>query len=126
VLGLALVCEVLCDEVESIADGGKLLMELLARTHDVDAAFCANDLLAIGALMEARHRKLAVPTNLAIIGFGENDMAAEMLPALTTIGIDSFELGRRAGELLLQRLSGAPVEATRRHMALTLTQRGST
>jgi LacI family gluconate utilization system Gnt-I transcriptional repressor len=126
VLGLALVCEVLCDEVESIADGGKLLMELLERSRDVDAAFCANDLLAIGALMEARHRKLAVPTDLAIIGFGENDMAAEMLPGLTMIGVDSFELGRRAGDLLLQRLRGVPMGTTRRHMALTLTQRGST
>jgi LacI family gluconate utilization system Gnt-I transcriptional repressor len=126
VLGLTLVCEVLCEEVESIADGSRLLAELFARSSDIDAVFSANDLLAIGALMEARRRKLAVPKDLAIIGFGENDMAAEMLPGLSTIGVDSFELGRRAGRLLLARLSGAPLETPRQHMALTLTQRGST
>ncbi|PRD45659.1 transcriptional regulator [Phyllobacterium phragmitis] len=123
--GLDFKCEIVCDEVESVSDGRRSLARLFDQTNDIDAVFCANDLLAIGALMEARRRKLTVPSDLAIIGFGENDMAGELSPGLTTIAIDSFALGQFAGEMLMQRLSGEPVDHPARHVELTLIERGS-
>ena len=43
-------------------------------------------------MFEARDRKLAVPRDLAVLGFGETDIAGEIQPGLTTIGVDSLDL----------------------------------
>ncbi|MGQ9369381.1 LacI family DNA-binding transcriptional regulator [Azospirillum sp. ST 5-10] len=124
--GLEIAAEIFVDSVNGVADGRAALGELLARDGAVDAVFCANDLLAIGALFEARRRGLAVPDGLAILGFGDNDMADEIAPGLTTVGVDSRELGRRAGALLLARLQGETPERATDILDLTLIQRGST
>ena len=87
--------------------------------------FCANDLLAVGAMFEARDRKLAVPRDLAVLGFGETDIAGEIQPGLTTIGVDSLDLGRRAGEMLLQRLGGGMPAHPHQVMPLRIHARAS-
>ena len=104
--GLEVVAELAVDNPQTIADGRAALARLLSQGGKFDAVFCANDLLAVGAMFEARDRKLAVPRDLAVLGFGETDIAGEIQPGLTTIGVDSLDLGRRAGEMLLQRLGG--------------------
>jgi len=87
--------------------------------------FCANDLLATGALIEARARGLSVPRDLALLGFGDNDVADQITPGLTTISFDAAAVGRIAGELLLARLSGTPRAEQRLAVELFLVERGS-
>ncbi|WP_088142078.1 LacI family DNA-binding transcriptional regulator [Achromobacter xylosoxidans] len=125
-LGLQVVAELAVDNAQTIADGRAALARLLAMGQDFDAVFCANDLLAVGALFEARDRKLAIPRDIAILGFGDTDIASEIEPGLTTIGVDSRKLGARAGELLLQRLNGGAPIARQEVFPLTLNQRAST
>lgn len=124
--GLTLARIVTVDEVQSIADGRTALTMLLAEGGPVDAAFCANDLLATGAVIEARARGLAVPSDLAILGFGDNDAAGEIAPGLTTISMDAHNLGRRAGELLRARLAGQEPQHAIQSLPLHLITRGST
>lgn len=124
--GLALAQIVTVEEVQSIADGRALLARLLGEAEPVDAVFCANDLLATGALIEARSRGLSVPADLAILGFGDNDTAREIAPGLTTITMDAYGLGRRAGELLRLRLDSRQPEQAIQCLPLDLVARGST
>lgn len=114
------------EDVRNIADGRAALTRLLAGGNKVDAAFCANDLLATGALIEARARDLAIPSDLAVLGFGDNDTAGEIAPGLTTISMDAHELGRRAGALLRDRLGGREPRQPLQNLALHLIVRGST
>lgn len=124
--GLTLVRVVTVEEVRSIADGRAALTTLLTEGEPVEAAFCANDLLATGAVIEARARGLSVPSDLAILGFGDNDAAGEIAPGLTTISMDAFDLGRRAGELLRARLAGQEPAHAVQSLPLNLVTRGST
>jgi LacI family gluconate utilization system Gnt-I transcriptional repressor len=125
--GLELVAELSVETVTSIADGRAALGDLLDSAQGrIDAVFAANDLLAIGALLEVRRRGLAVPNDLAILGFGETDIAESIGPGLTTIAVDGAELGRRAGAMLLARLQGGEPEAPVAVFEPRLLLRGST
>lgn len=95
---------------EASLGGGR---EALARLID-DQGFatgvvaCSSDLLAHGILIEARARRLAVPGRVAVIGFGDQDYAADLLPALTSVRVDRQALGRIAAEAILARIEGGP------------------
>lgn len=88
--------------------GGRDAMERLlrARTRPT-AVFCANDLMAIGALDVARAAGLAVPADLAVLGVDDIDAAALVSPALTTVRVPAREIGHAAGRLLVDRIDGA-------------------
>jgi LacI family gluconate utilization system Gnt-I transcriptional repressor len=89
-----------------VAAGGEVLAAVLARAPDVDALFCANDALAVGAMLAAQAAGIAVPERLAVVGLGDLDLGRAMRPALTTISVVAHEIGRRAGAAILARLAG--------------------
>ncbi|WP_374450278.1 LacI family DNA-binding transcriptional regulator [Stella sp.] len=90
--------------------GRRALRALLQLAPEADAAFCANDVLAVGALLECRKVGVVVPDQLAIAGLGDLEIAQELTPALTTVRVPSRAIGARAAELLLARIAGEPVE----------------
>ena len=92
-----------------VAAGAKAMAELLDRRPRPRAVFCSADAIAVGALFECQRHKLAVPADIAIAGFDDLDLAAQIVPPLTTIRVLRYELGRRAGELICRRLAGEPV-----------------
>jgi LacI family gluconate utilization system Gnt-I transcriptional repressor len=69
----------------SIAEGGTLLHRLLERVPELDAVFCNSDTLAVGALFEGQRRRLDVPGQLALVGFSDLPIAAQCVPALSTV-----------------------------------------
>lgn len=106
--GLQLVAAEFVPPPSSIALGREL-MARLAAAHadvDVDAVFCGNDYIAIGAMMWARAHRWAVPGRLAVVGFSDLPIAEATWPALTTVRVRGIEMGRRAGEMVLARLRG--------------------
>jgi LacI family transcriptional regulator len=72
---------------------------LLAHTPHPTAAFCANDLLALGVMRGLRTRGLTIPGDLALIGYDDVEFASEL--NLSTIRQPKYQLGYRAAELLL-------------------------
>ena len=94
----------------TLRSGRAALGDLLQRPGGVDAVFCSSDLLALGVLTEAHARGLAVPAQLAVVGFGDNDFAADLDPALTTVHIDSAAIGRQAARFVVDRAEGRAVD----------------
>lgn len=86
---------------------------ILSRGEAPDAIFAANDLMAVGALLELRDAGLVVPADVAIMGFDDIPLARLMTPALTTVRQPQELLGRRAAELLFDRLEGGVIEPGR-------------
>ena len=82
---------------------------LLDAGERFSALVCGNDLLAIGALLEAAARGIAVPARLSVTGFDDIDLAGEFSPALTTMRIPVAEIGRFAAERMLARIAGGDV-----------------
>jgi DNA-binding LacI/PurR family transcriptional regulator len=87
-------------------DGGRDAAEsfLQQDARRPSAVFCANDLMAIGALDAARIAGRTVPGDLAVVGVDDIDAAGLVAPALTTVRIPAGDIGRVAGELLLSRM----------------------
>jgi len=97
----------------SMTGGEKAFVELLESGSLTRAVFCANDLMALGAMEAARAYGLKVPEDVAVAGFDDIYMATLVRPALTTVGHPASELGSVAAGLLFERISGAggaPVE----------------
>lgn len=90
--------------------GRAALRSLVARRAAPSAIVCGNDVLAIGALAEARARGIAVPRDLSITGFDDLQIASLVDPALTTVRVPVVELGQAAASHLLARLDGEEVE----------------
>jgi LacI family transcriptional regulator len=78
----------------------------LPKRRRPDAVFCANDLMAIGAVDAIHERGLSVPGDVAVGGFDDVDAATIVSPALTTALNPAFDTGVSAGELLISRLDG--------------------
>jgi LacI family gluconate utilization system Gnt-I transcriptional repressor len=96
----------LCIHTTLDVDAGAAAMaQLLERRPRVRAVFCSADALAVGALFECQRRGIAVPRDIAIGGFDDVTLAAQVVPALTTIRVPRYEIGHRAGALLCDRLA---------------------
>jgi DNA-binding LacI/PurR family transcriptional regulator len=65
------------------------------------AAFCYNDMTALGLLHAAWRASLCIPGELAVVGFDDIGMAAYTQPPLTSIAQPTGEMGRRAVEMVL-------------------------
>ncbi|MFC4590190.1 LacI family DNA-binding transcriptional regulator [Sphaerisporangium corydalis] len=89
--------------------------DLLSREERPSAVFAADDTLAAGVLRAARDLGLAVPGDVAVIGFDDGELAEVM--DLTTVRQPLEESGHAAMERLIQRLAR---QATPRDVALEL------
>ncbi len=95
-------------EVPITAQGGaEALVTLTSRHGDIDAIFFSSDTLAVGAVQECHRRRWAVPGRIAIAGYGDMDLAAQLYPPLTTVKVNRYEMGRSAVRQLLARLRGS-------------------
>ncbi len=90
----------------SVRNGREALAELLKADPGITAVICGNDVLAIGALLEAQARGLSVPEDLSICGFDGLDVAQEMVPPITTMHVPTALMGLQAAESLISLLSG--------------------
>jgi LacI family transcriptional regulator, gluconate utilization system Gnt-I transcriptional repressor len=96
----------LCVETTLDVDAGaEAMAALLARRPDVRAVFCSADALAIGALYECQRSGLDVPGDIAIAGFDDIPLAAQVVPSLTTVQVRRYAIGERAGKLIGDRLA---------------------
>jgi LacI family transcriptional regulator len=99
---------------------------LLAERERPTGVFCANDLLAIGALKAAAEGGVRVPAELSLVGCDDIEMARLVSPELTTIAVPARELGARAARLLLQQLAGETPRAQGAPLPVKLVRRGTT
>jgi LacI family transcriptional regulator, galactose operon repressor len=84
------------DTVASILDRG------------ATAVFCHNDRVAMGLYDGLRERGLSIPSDVAVVGFDNQEViAAHLRPPLTTVALPHYELGA-AGVRMLLGLEAAP------------------
>lgn len=83
------------------AAGGAALRKLMSRKSPPTAIICGNDVLAAGALCEARALGLALPGDLTIVGFDDIELASLVEPPLTTVHVPHRRMGQTVAKLLL-------------------------
>jgi LacI family transcriptional regulator len=112
---------------EALATRGVALAQerLIECPHKITAVICGTDVLAFGALIEARKLGVGVPRELSIAGINDAEFAAHLTPALTTMRLPADEIGTRAAEYLLGRVDSLPKDAATQ-VAVRLIVRAST
>lgn len=101
----------------TLAGGMRAARELLDDHPDLDAIFAASDLMAMGAVTVLRERGIAVPEQVAVMGFDDSPAALACEVPLTTVRQPSVEQGERMARILLDLLEGRPV--ARQHLMPT-------
>lgn len=84
--------------------GYSAMRQLLDLPSPPTAVFGGSNLLTLGALQAIHERHLAIPGEIAIVGFDEMPWAMSLRPPLTTVAQPAFEVGQTAAELLLARV----------------------
>ncbi|MFW2383357.1 MAG: LacI family DNA-binding transcriptional regulator [Acidimicrobiales bacterium] len=84
--------------------GAKAAVELM--NEPPTGVVACSDVVAWGAIAELTRHGIAVPDDISIVGYDNSSIAAPVGDFLTTIDGDRGALGRRAVELLLERLDG--------------------
>ena len=72
------------------------------------AIFCANDLMALGALEALKQLNLRVPQDVSVMGYDDQEISRHSHPPLCTVLLPNYEMGQTAVELLLALVHDRP------------------
>lgn len=98
---------------------------LLRADPAVDAVFCANDLMALGALQALREAGRRVPEDVSVVGFEDAPVAEAAVPPLTTIHQSPELMGREMVALLLATMTAPDQQLPGRMLPTRLVVRRS-
>ncbi len=104
---------------------GRAAVDRLLTRAKPDALFCANDLIAVGALHALLSAGLRVPEDVALVGMDDTVLAQMSFPQISSVSLGSAERGRRAARLLLDRLADPGLPPRRDTVAPSLAIRAS-
>ena len=107
-------------------DGYNSMNILLKGDDPPDAIFAVNDPVAIGAFQRIREAGLKIPGDVAIVGFSNNKITALVDPPITTVNQPSFEMGKKAAEILIEQIEGKDKTIRTVILDAELIERGST
>jgi LacI family transcriptional regulator/LacI family repressor for deo operon, udp, cdd, tsx, nupC, and nupG len=102
--------------------GLNLCRELLRMQDPPDAILAGNNLITLGALETIHKMGWKVPGDIAIVGFDDMIWSNSLNPPLSAVRQPAWEIGKRAGELLIQRIE----EPGRACIQMILMKRSST
>lgn len=91
--------------------GERAFRALTALTNPPTAAFCYNDMTAMGIIAAARRARLTVPDDLSVVGFDDIPVAARFSPALTTLAQPQRGMGRQAMDMALALIAAGEATA---------------
>jgi LacI family transcriptional regulator len=107
--GLDLPPHHLVERPYGLAEARDGFRALMAVAPAPTAVLCGNDVLAYGALLEARKMGIDVPKALSVIGFDDLEMSRHIHPTLTTLHVPTEAMWQAAADRLVAALEGTPV-----------------
>ena len=109
-----------------IEDARFALKKLLQINPRISAVVCGQDILAVGALLEAQDKKIEVPKKLSIIGFDDLELTRHLSPSLSTIRVDSIGMWSKAAHHLISQIQGLARLPRKINVEVSLVIRDST
>ena len=106
--GTADVALTIIETPYGIEEGAAAFAKLMSNANPPTAIICGNDVLAVGALKEARRTGFSVPHDVSITGFDGLELALMAEPPLTTVAVPHQEMGRIAARALVRMATGDP------------------
>ncbi|ALG14195.1 LacI family DNA-binding transcriptional regulator [Kibdelosporangium phytohabitans] len=106
--------------------GAKAVRQLLEQGPLPTALVAANDFNAVGAISALEEAGLRVPQDMSVVGYDNTSLAGLRHVSLTTIDQPRHEIGRLAGEALVQRVRGERTEPVKKLLHPSLVVRSTT
>lgn len=78
--------------------------ELLSKKNPPDAIFAISDRIAIGAMLAIREKGLRMPEDIGLVGFNNEPLVQLLTPGISSVEMPSFELGKLACKLLIEKM----------------------
>ena len=100
------------DAMNSEGEGYRAVLELLSRNAKFDAIFAVTDVIAIDAMRALEDNGLAIPGDVAVVGFDDISLAGHVTPALTTVRQDTRQAAEGLVHGIVGLIEGEPVEST--------------
>lgn len=91
----------------SLESGVKVMEQLSTRSNGdkkVTAVFAANDAMAMGAIYYFHKQGIKVPEEVSVVGYDGIEFGQYFIPSLTTIRFNQYLLGKKAAEILIDRI----------------------
>lgn len=107
--GLTLPAHYLLERPYEIESSREAMRALLQLPNPPTAVICGNDVLALGALIEAARMGVAVPRQISVIGFDDLEISRHFVPSLTTVRVPTEQMWERAADYLDRRLQGETI-----------------
>jgi LacI family transcriptional regulator len=104
--GIVIQPELMVDGFFSEEAAHLAMLKLLDLPQPPTAVFAASDGMAIGAVHAIRQRGLAVPENVALIGYDDGPLAAYATPPLTSVHQPIRDMGAHAVRLVVEQIRG--------------------
>jgi LacI family transcriptional regulator len=123
--GVEIARDAIIESRYDLAESGRAMRQLLARSPSPTAILCGNDVLATGALLECLRLGVRVPADVSIAGYDDLDVAAQLVPSLTTVRIPAERVGHLAARGVMAMLDHQP-EAFHFDLELDVVLRGTT
>ncbi|WMJ81513.1 LacI family DNA-binding transcriptional regulator [Clostridium sp. MB40-C1] len=77
----------------------------IMKNKKIDSIFCGADSIATGVYSALKKLKIMVPNDVSVVGFGDNSIAKNLTPPLTTIRQNMYEFGYSGGKLLYKLIN---------------------
>ncbi|CNB37339.1 DNA-binding transcriptional regulator CytR [Yersinia ruckeri] len=106
--------------------GAEAFAQLMSLPKPPTAIFCHNDVMAIGAIWQAKRMGLQIPEDVSLVGFDDLKLSQYCDPPLTTVAQPRYQIGEQAMLLLLEQLQGNNVQSGSRLLDSELIIRNST
>jgi LacI family transcriptional regulator, gluconate utilization system Gnt-I transcriptional repressor len=103
-LGLDHDPRIVVETERGLAAGAEVMARVVQSVPEVDALFCAGDVLAVGALFECQKRNWPVPGRIALASFDDVDILRHVSPSVTTLRLPRYDIGERTARILLSRI----------------------
>lgn len=100
--------------------------QMMQQPDPPTAFFAAVDVIGIYVMDQLHRDGYRVPQDVSVIGMGDMDVSRYDMISLSTISEDRFEMGRRAGEIMLRRINDPKTEPQQIRLPGTLIPRRST
>ncbi len=102
--GIEIIDELIIDGGFTFSEGVTLTEELLKLGNLPEAIFCVSDELAAGVIKTLIENNVSVPEKISVIGFDDTAISKAYIPSITTTRQPQYEMGFRAGELLIEQI----------------------
>ncbi|WGK66262.1 LacI family DNA-binding transcriptional regulator [Croceiramulus getboli] len=118
------------DNIDKCGEGcTQKINEFLDANRDIDAVFAVNELFAVKAAKYLLQKGIKIPDQVAILSFSDGELSQHFVPSLSTVSQHGEEMGRKAAEILINKLErpeDEEEEYTTAYIETSLIQRDST